>query len=116
MSEATNRELPPATFSSFTASLAASAMSALGEGANDETNLPLARHTIDLLGLLRGALRAHGEQVAQQEAETASAVTDFLVGLFEVVDPESGQGSSITAREILDQGALRIDRELAEQR
>ena len=53
MSEATNRELPPATFSSFTASLAASAMSALGEGANDETNLPLARHTIDLLGLLR---------------------------------------------------------------
>lgn len=53
MSEAPNRELPPATFSSFTASLAASAMSAMGEGPGEETNLPMARHTIDLLGLLR---------------------------------------------------------------
>jgi serine/threonine protein kinase len=52
---------------------------------------------------------------ANQEAETAKQVSHFLEGLFKVADPSEARGSTITAREILDQGAERIDRELKEQ-
>jgi tetratricopeptide (TPR) repeat protein len=55
------------------------------------------------------------ERVATQEAETSRAVTDFLISLFEVADPEEGRGDSITAREILDEGARKADTELADQ-
>lgn len=51
-SEETHRELPPVTFSSFVVSLATSAMRHLGEGPEAEIDLPLAKHTIDLLGVL----------------------------------------------------------------
>jgi len=52
---------------------------------------------------------------ANLEAETAQQVSDFLVDLFHVSDPFEGRGSQITAREILDEGAARIDEELADQ-
>jgi len=52
---------------------------------------------------------------AQIEAETARQTTQFMVGLFEVSDPSESLGNSITAREILDKGAERIDSELIEQ-
>jgi non-specific serine/threonine protein kinase/serine/threonine-protein kinase len=52
---------------------------------------------------------------ANQEAATAKQVSDFLVGLFEVTDPEQGRGRDISAREILDQGSQRIATELREQ-
>ena len=52
---------------------------------------------------------------ANQEAETANEVSDFLVGLFEVVDPSESRGNSITAREILDRGAKRISQQLESQ-
>ena len=52
---------------------------------------------------------------ANREATTARAVSDFLTGLFKVSDPGEARGSVITAREILDQGAARIERELAGQ-
>jgi non-specific serine/threonine protein kinase/serine/threonine-protein kinase len=52
---------------------------------------------------------------ANQEAETSRQVSDFLVGLFEVTDPEAGRGRDISAREILDQGSQRIATELREQ-
>ncbi len=63
-------------------------------------------------GLLR-ALRA--ERRATHEAETARQVSDFLVELFRVADPDEAQGETITVREILDEGSQRIARELAEQ-
>ncbi len=50
---------------------------------------------------------------AQRERDAATAVTDFLVGTFKVADPESGEGASLTAREILDRGAQRVAGELA---
>jgi non-specific serine/threonine protein kinase/serine/threonine-protein kinase len=50
-----------------------------------------------------------------REAETAERVSDFLVGLFEVWDPGEARGNIITAREILDVGAQRIERELEDQ-
>jgi len=52
---------------------------------------------------------------AQIEAETARQTTQFMVDLFEVSDPSEALGNSITAREILDKGAERIDRELNTQ-
>jgi len=52
---------------------------------------------------------------AEIEAETAQQTTDFLVDLFRVSDPSEAQGNSITAREILDQGARRIELELDDQ-
>lgn len=49
----TPRELPAASFSSFIASLAASTLAALGEGPGAEVDLQMARHSIDLLGVLK---------------------------------------------------------------
>jgi tetratricopeptide (TPR) repeat protein len=52
---------------------------------------------------------------AEAEAETARQTTRFMVDLFKVSDPSEALGNSITAREILDKGAARIDKELADQ-
>ena len=52
---------------------------------------------------------------AETEAKTAEQVSDFLVGLFEVSDPSEALGDTITAREILDKGAERIEKELSDQ-
>jgi tetratricopeptide (TPR) repeat protein len=52
---------------------------------------------------------------AEAEAETANQTTKFLVDLFKVSDPSEARGNSVTAREMLDKGAARIDRELARQ-
>lgn len=57
-------------------------------------------------------------QLAQTEARTAAATTEFLVGLFQVSDPwtvASVPASEITAREVLDLGAQRAVSRLAEQ-
>jgi non-specific serine/threonine protein kinase/serine/threonine-protein kinase len=58
------------------------------------------------LGLVR-AVRAEAE--AHREAATAERIAEFLVGLFEVADPHEAQGRKITAEEVLDQGAARIE-------
>ena len=52
---------------------------------------------------------------AEAEAETARQTTRFMVDLFKVSDPSEALGNTITAREILDKGAARIERELADQ-
>jgi len=60
--------------------------------------------------------RANAERDrANQEASTAKQVSEFLVKLFQVSDPSEARGNTITAREILDQGAERIERELKNQ-
>jgi len=64
------------------------------------------------LGLVR-ALRA--EHQAREEAETARQATSFMVDLFHVSDPSEARGNTITAREILDRGAEKIERELKER-
>ncbi len=50
---------------------------------------------------------------ANREAEVSKRVSEFMTGLFQVSDPSEARGNTITAREILDQGAERIDKELA---
>lgn len=62
--------------------------------------------------------RNRAEQSARQamlEAEKAEAVKNFLIDVFEVSDPNLSLGETITAQELLDQGAERIDDELANQ-
>ncbi|MGB5589358.1 MAG: toll/interleukin-1 receptor domain-containing protein [Gammaproteobacteria bacterium] len=72
------------------------------------------------IGLATAALMARAEADrqrlrAEQEAQTATETTEFLVSLFEVVDPSEARGNTITAREILDRGAEKINRELLDQ-
>ncbi|MFN7940255.1 MAG: tetratricopeptide repeat protein [Thermoanaerobaculia bacterium] len=52
---------------------------------------------------------------ANREAAAARQVTDFMVQLFEVSDPSEARGNAITAREVLDRGAERIEKELGGQ-
>jgi serine/threonine-protein kinase len=52
---------------------------------------------------------------AQVEAAKAGEVAAFLQGLFEVSDPSESLGETVTARELLDEGARRIDEGLADQ-
>lgn len=52
---------------------------------------------------------------AEAEAETAKQTTKFLVDLFRISDPSEARGNTVTAREMLDKGAARIDLELSKQ-
>jgi serine/threonine protein kinase/Tfp pilus assembly protein PilF len=71
---------------------------------------------IGITGTTIGLLRAKkAEKRAVEEAETAQQASDFLVELFTVSDPGEARGNSITAREILDKGARKIEEELQEQ-
>ena len=54
-------------------------------------------------------------QRAEREAEVARQTTQFMVDLFKVSDPSEALGNTITAREILDKGATRIETELGDQ-
>jgi serine/threonine-protein kinase len=58
---------------------------------------------------------AHERDRANQEAATAQAVMQSLVAMFEVADPSKARGNVITARELLDQGAEKVVRELKNQ-
>jgi serine/threonine-protein kinase len=48
-------------------------------------------------------------RVAAREARRATEVRDFLAGLFESSDPDSTRGRTVTALELLDRGAARLD-------
>jgi serine/threonine protein kinase/Tfp pilus assembly protein PilF len=62
------------------------------------------------------ARRIAGERNrANLEAQTSKQVSDFLTGLFEISDPTNARGSTVTARELLDRGAERVDRDLKNQ-
>ncbi len=52
---------------------------------------------------------------AEQEAATATEISDFLIGLFDVSNPLGPTNKAVTARELLDKGAERIEVELADQ-
>ncbi len=52
---------------------------------------------------------------AQAEAQKSRQVADFLADLFKMSDPSEARGQSITARELLDRGAQRLENDLASQ-
>jgi serine/threonine-protein kinase len=54
---------------------------------------------------------AEQRNAAQRAEEKALQVTDFLVDLFETNDPAQSRGEALTAREILDRGAQKLQRE-----
>jgi tetratricopeptide (TPR) repeat protein len=71
-------------------------------------------------GLAAAALiaRATAERqtaIAKREAETARQTTAFLVDLFRISDPSEARGNSLTAREMLDKGAARVESQLGHQ-
>lgn len=75
--------------------------------------------TAATIGFVR-ATRA--ERLAKQEAERANReaaaaeqVSNFLVDLFELSNPERARGVELTALEILERGANRISKELEDQ-
>jgi len=55
------------------------------------------------------------EQRALTEAATAQQTADFLASLFQVSNPIEGLGADVSAREVLDRGAERIQSSLSEQ-
>ena len=63
-------------------------------------------------GLIGTAWQA---RVASREAAKAREVSRFLSSLFEVADPARANADDITARELLDRGAARIESELSAQ-
>lgn len=59
-------------------------------------------------------IRAQAGRIAL-ERDRAEQVSRFLAGLFQTSDPYAGAGGDLTARDILDSGAARVERELAGQ-
>jgi non-specific serine/threonine protein kinase/serine/threonine-protein kinase len=67
-----------------------------------------------LIGVTYGLVRAvRAERKAVFEAETASQLNQFMLGMFEINDPGEARGRAITAKEILDRAAARIATEFA---
>jgi len=73
--------------------------------------------TIVLVAVLAGSAvwNLRERRRAEREAETAKRVSEFLQSIFQVSDPSEARGNAITARELLDRGAERIEQELADQ-
>jgi serine/threonine-protein kinase len=83
--------------------------------------LPVTMAALGLAALLGGlgmALwQAHAARLAARRADAATAraerVKSFLLSVFRQSDPEGSGGGAVTARELLEGGARRIDAELA---
>jgi serine/threonine-protein kinase len=76
--------------------------------------LPLAAAVVVLaLGAAFAASTAAQARRVARERDKAERVAEFLEGVFTVADPRKPPGSAVTAREMLDQGAARIESELA---
>jgi tetratricopeptide (TPR) repeat protein len=58
---------------------------------------------------------AEQRMVADRERGRAEEVSAFLVDLFKLTDPEENRGNQITARELLDAGAKRLQAALQDQ-
>jgi serine/threonine protein kinase/Tfp pilus assembly protein PilF len=58
---------------------------------------------------------AEQRAVAERERTRAEEVSSFLVNLFKLSDPQENRGNQVTARELLDSGAKRLQEELQDQ-
>lgn len=72
----------------------------------------LASTVLATVGFVRAS---RAERTAAEEAEAATAVTTFLVGLFQSTDPREAGQSSPVALELLDRGARQARSELGRQ-
>ncbi len=93
-------------------------------GAFIATSLILSVLVLGMAGTLTGWVRATSARTeavrqreradsaarqAQEDAQTARRITDFLVGLFEASDPKIAAGETVTARDLLDKGAVDVE-------
>ncbi|HMH87912.1 MAG TPA: serine/threonine-protein kinase [Steroidobacteraceae bacterium] len=58
---------------------------------------------------------AQQRELAEHERARAEEVSNFLVDLFKLSDPEENRGNLVTARELLDSGAKRLQSGLQDQ-
>jgi eukaryotic-like serine/threonine-protein kinase len=58
---------------------------------------------------------AHQRELAEHERARAEEVSSFLVNLFKLSDPGENRGNQVTARELLDSGAKRLQVGLQDQ-
>jgi serine/threonine protein kinase/Tfp pilus assembly protein PilF len=58
---------------------------------------------------------AHQRELAEHERARAEEVSSFLVNLFKLSDPSENRGNQVTARELLDSGAKRLQTGLQDQ-
>jgi serine/threonine-protein kinase len=69
--------------------------------------------------LVGGFLRERSlRRVAEAETRKSQAVQDYMVSVFDVLDPFAARptsGEEVTARALLERGATRVDQELADQ-
>lgn len=91
--------------------LAAAALAVVGLAA--ALAVSWVRYTIDLRRERDLARLARAE--AEARAREAAEVSEFLIGLFESPNPRLSRGADVTARRLLDEGAVRVERELAGQ-
>ena len=72
---------------------------------------------VSLLLSLVGGLAATAWQARAKalEAQKAEAVKAFLISIFQGADPVQAAGRDITLRQVLDEGAVRVQRDLASQ-
>jgi tetratricopeptide (TPR) repeat protein len=55
------------------------------------------------------------QAAAEREAATSRRVTEFLIDLFELVNPEGENAGQLTAVDIMSRGSNRLDQELADE-
>ncbi|MEO8670490.1 MAG: serine/threonine-protein kinase [Tahibacter sp.] len=65
--------------------------------------------------LIGGSLALWQAGRAQEAAARAQAAQRFLASVFDAASPDAASGSKLTARELLDRGAARIDQELGSE-
>lgn len=68
---------------------------------------------LSLAGLFAAVVQERN--TARAEREKAQQASRFLVESFRVSDPSESRGQSLTAREVLERGAQRVDRDLQSQ-
>jgi len=79
------------------------------------------RLALGLAGVFFAVLASYGLTTtflwnrAERARERAQTVSDFLEGLFEASRPDQARGQDLTAREILDQGRLKLPAYLEEE-
>ena len=78
-------------------------------GHNTELQDALTRETDAL------AVASRERDTAQQRADQYEAMTDFLVGLFEAVEPDVASGGDVPATRLLEEGAESIEFTLRDQ-
>jgi serine/threonine-protein kinase len=59
----------------------------------------------------QASIAARERDRAQRQAETAARAAELLVDVFRLSDPDVARGTTITAREVLDRGTRRLERD-----